>query len=127
MSTALLNAWQRALRASPAPEARWLHGDLHARNVLVAGGAISAVIDWGDVTSGDVATDLASIWMLLADPSARRTTLERYAPSEGEHCRAIGWAIFFGVVLLDTGLVDHPRHRVMGERTLARVTADIRE
>ena len=37
--------------------------------------------------------------------------------------RAKGWAVFFGVMLVDTGLVDNPRHAAMGARTLLRVAA----
>ena len=35
--------------------------------------------------------------------------------------RAKGWAVFFGVILLDTGLVNSPRHAKVGERILTRV------
>lgn len=72
---AVLAAWRRALEAPEADESRWLHGDLHARNVLVDDGRITGVIDWGDVTSGDVATDLASVWMLFDDARARSECL----------------------------------------------------
>ena len=43
----------------------WLHGDLHPANVLVHDGQISAVIDFGDITSGDPATDLSVAWMMF--------------------------------------------------------------
>jgi aminoglycoside phosphotransferase (APT) family kinase protein len=103
----------------------WIHGDLHARNILVDDGNISGIIDWGDMTSGDIATDLAAIWMLFDDPAARRFALATYGGlSEAVIHRSIGWAILFGVVLLDTGLVDNPRHAAMGERTLRRVAVD---
>lgn len=116
--------WNNALAAAPSTESLWLHGDLHARNVLVENGTITGIIDWGDVTSGDVATDLASIWMLLADAKAREECLAGYRPSAALLARAKGWAVFFGVILLDTGLVDHPRHAAMGEATLRRVEED---
>ena len=86
-------------------------------------GALSAIIDWGDITSGDVATDLASVWMLFEKPGARRRALECYEATESERARAKAWAVLFGAVLLETGLVDNPRHAEMGARTLARVTS----
>jgi aminoglycoside phosphotransferase (APT) family kinase protein len=117
--------WQIAVNAPMDVPAKWLHGDLHARNILVERGAITGIIDWGDLTSGDIATDLAAIWMLFSDHKARQQALVEYPPiSEATLQRAKGWAIVFGVVLLDTGLVDHPRHAVMGERTLRRVAED---
>jgi aminoglycoside phosphotransferase (APT) family kinase protein len=117
--------WNQALNAPIADQATWLHGDLHARNVLVENGVITGVIDWGDITSGDIATDLASIWMLFSSQHARWSAIAEYANvSEATLQRAKGWAVAFGVILLDTGLVDHPRHAVMGERTLRRVAED---
>jgi aminoglycoside phosphotransferase (APT) family kinase protein len=118
--------WQDALGAPLDLPPTWLHGDLHPRNVLVEGDAISGVIDWGDITAGDCATDLAAIWMLFADPRARAEALAAYAElSEATMRRARGWALLFGVILLDSGLIDTPRHALIGERTLRRVAADV--
>jgi aminoglycoside phosphotransferase (APT) family kinase protein len=117
--------WEIALQAPCAESSKWLHGDLHARNALVENGAITGIIDWGDITSGDVATDLAAIWMLFSKQPARQKALSEYADiSEATLRRAKGWTVLFGVVLLDTGLIDHPRHARMGEQILRRVTAD---
>lgn len=100
----------------------WIHGDLHSRNVLVECGVITGVIDWGDMAAGDPATDLASVWMLFADPSARRNALESYGELSGPTLRrARGWAVFFGLVLLDAGLINDPRLAAIGERALRRV------
>jgi len=118
-------AWRRGLAAPGVDRALWLHGDLHARNVLVQDGALSGVIDWGDITSGDPATDVACIWMLFEDQAARERALRCYGANDALRTRAMGWATLFGVVLLDTGLADHPAHATMGEVTLARVAADV--
>ena len=124
ITPAVLDAWSRALEAAATTEPGWLHGDLHARNVLAEGGRITAVIDWGNVTSGDVATDLASVWMLLGSASARAACLARYQPSAARLARAKGWAVSFGTILLETGMVDHPRHAAMGEAVLRRLNED---
>jgi aminoglycoside phosphotransferase (APT) family kinase protein len=84
---------------------------------------LSAVIDWGDLARGDRATDLAAIWMLLGDVHERETAMRLYDASEHTWRRARGWAFLFGITLLDTGLIDHPRHARMGERTLRRLSA----
>ena len=47
-----------------------VHGDLHARQLLVEDGALSGVIDWGDVHFGDPACDLSIAWTFLP-PAAR--------------------------------------------------------
>ena len=114
--------WQAALDAPIDQPPTWLHGDLHSRNVLVENGAISAIIDWGDITAGDRATDLAALWMLFAAPQARQVALESYADlSEATVRRARGWAVLFGVMLLDSGLVNNPRNAAIGAQTLRRV------
>jgi len=117
-------AWRHGLVAPPAERALWLHGDLHGGNVLVRDGALSGVIDWGDITSGDPATDLACVWMLFEERTARERALRCYGASDAERARAMGWAVLFGAVLLETGLIDNPAHAAMGEATLARVAAD---
>ncbi len=125
MTPQIRNTWNIALNTPVDVPAKWLHGDLHARNVLVQNGVITGIIDWGDMTAGDIATDLASIWMLFFDQNVRQQAIAEYANiSEATLQRAKGWAILFGVMLLDTGLVDHPRHALMGERTLCRVSED---
>ena len=119
------NTWHKALNTPIDVQDKWLHGDLHPRNILIKNGAIAGIIDWGDLTSGDIATDLASIWMLFSNRHARQQAIAEYGNvSNATLQRAKGWAILFGVVLLDTGLVDHPRHAVIGERTLSRVAED---
>jgi aminoglycoside phosphotransferase (APT) family kinase protein len=118
----LRQLWEAAVRAPLDAPATWLHGDLHPRNVLVEEGVITGVIDWGDITSGDCATDLAAIWMLFSDPQARASALDAYgALSAATLLRARGWAILFGLVLLETGLADNPRNALIGARTLSRV------
>lgn len=118
--------WRTAVKAPIDIPPTWIHGDLHARNVLTKDGALAAVIDWGDLTSGDRATDLASIWMLLDDPKARTDAIKAVGPlSDATWARAKGWAISFGVLLLDSGLIDNERHAEMGRRTLTRILEDL--
>jgi aminoglycoside phosphotransferase (APT) family kinase protein len=115
-------AWSEALAAPNETSPTWIHGDLHARNVLTLEGAITGVIDWGDMTSGDPAIDLACLWMLLPNESARRRAQEVYdAANDPLWARARGWAVLFGVTLLDTGLTGNARNAAMGEQILRRI------
>jgi aminoglycoside phosphotransferase (APT) family kinase protein len=81
---ALIETWER-LRATPpwTDAAMWIHGDLHPGNLLVRDGRFSGVLDFGDVTAGDPATDLSVAWMLLR--GAARSTFRDLA------CGADGW------------------------------------
>ncbi len=124
LTPAMWRMWRAALAASMDVAPTWIHGDLHPRNVLVEDGQLSGIIDWGDIATGDRATDLAAIWMLFEDPQARRQAFSAYGTvSHNTYMRAKGWAIGFGVTLLDTGLEDDPRHAAIGEQTLQRVAA----
>ena len=117
-------AWRSALDAPEADESTWVHGDLHARNVLVENGHLAGIIDWGDMTSGDGAVDLAAAWMLFESAEVRKQVLSSYGACPNMCRRAFGWAVFSGVLLLDTGLVDNPQHAAMGKATLRRITED---
>ena len=124
VTPAVRATWRDALAASPSNERLWLHGDLHPLNVLVWQGRITGIIDWGDLTAGDVATDLAAFWMLF-DAPIRERALAAYGPVDDHmRARAMGWAILFGAMLLDTGLVDHPRHAAVGAAILRRLAHD---
>jgi aminoglycoside phosphotransferase (APT) family kinase protein len=113
--------WRDALAAPIDGPETWLHGDLHGRNVLTRAGRFSAVIDWGDLCRGDPATDVAAVWSLLPSADARREALDAYGVSPPLLRRARGWAVFFGVMLLDAGQVDDLRLAAAGAATLARV------
>lgn len=55
------------------------HGDLHFRQVLVANGSLSGVIDWIDICRGDPAIDLLMFWSFVP-PAGRNAFLAEYGP-----------------------------------------------
>ncbi len=118
---AVERVWRDALAAPPHTAAPvWLHGDLHPANLIVREGALAAVIDFGDVTSGDPASDLAVAWMAF-DADARPAFQAAVAPHDAATWRrARGWALHYAVMLLAHS-ADEPVLREVGERTLARV------
>lgn len=118
-----LAIWEAGVRAPVDLSGLWVHGDPHPRNVIVKDGKLRAFIDWGDMTRGDPATDLSSIWMLLESPSSRQAAMEAYGASEATWARARGWAMYYVVVLLAAGLADDPRMKAIAEKTLARLLA----
>lgn len=111
--------WKQAVDAPIDVEPTWIHGDLHPRNLLVDKGGFTGVIDWGDLAAGDRATDLAALWYLFPEQHLRQQAINSYGEvSEATLDRAKGWAILFGVVLLDSGLVDHSQHAAIGQKIL---------
>lgn len=120
---AALRVWETAV-ATPAWDGPplWLHGDLHPANILVDHGQISAVIDFGDITAGDPATDLSVAWMLFTAPqrAALRQAYGRADDATWE--RARGWALALSLAFL-THSADNPLMHGIGERTLRTVLA----
>ena len=97
-----------AVPAWPGPKV-WVHGDLHARNVLLdEDGGISAVIDFGDVHAGDPAVDLIAAWYLL--PPAHHARLRhRTAVDDDSWARGRGWTIALAAATAPTAAtVDRP-------------------
>jgi aminoglycoside phosphotransferase (APT) family kinase protein len=112
-----------AERLQPSTNRALTHGDLHHRHLLVAGGAISGVIDWGDMCRSDPAIDLMLVWSLLS-PAGRERFVAEYGPvDEAARLRARVLALFLGLTLVlyarDVGHVRLERECLAGlERTL---------
>jgi aminoglycoside phosphotransferase (APT) family kinase protein len=120
---------QRVLDAAhdlpPTDAAAVLHGDLHFRHLLVDDrGAVSGVIDWGDICRGDPSIDLSLLWSLLP-ATARADFLAVYGPvPETRLLRARVLAISLCSVLLlyghDEGMAAVEREALAGlERAAA--------
>jgi aminoglycoside phosphotransferase (APT) family kinase protein len=96
-----------ALDAPPwAGPPAWVHGDLHAGNVLVRDGRLAGVIDWSLLAVGDPAVDLAAAWTVFA---ADHRPAFRSAVADGDASwrRARGWALALAV----NGMVLHRDRR----------------
>lgn len=96
--------WKDAVAADAwAAPPVWLHGDLHPANVLVTDGTLSGVIDFGELCTGDPATDLAAAWLLL--PSAAQSRFfAAYAKADPATIRrARGWAVLQSLSLISVG------------------------
>lgn len=74
---AVLHSWKESLSA-PAWEGPefWVHGDLLPGNLLVVGGRLSAVVDFGCLNAGDPACDLQPAWNMFAGDSRIRFRAE---------------------------------------------------
>lgn len=108
---------------SPSTELVLTHGDLHLRHVLVDGGALSGVLDWGDVCRADPAIDLMLVWMLFTSAGRERFAAEYGPIDEERRLRARVLAIFLGLTLVlyarDVGHAMLERECLAGlERTL---------
>lgn len=122
----LLTLWETAL-AAPAHtgEPVWLHGDLHPLNLLAEDGRLTGVIDFGDLTSGDPATDLAIAWMLFDEPDRARFRAAYEKADDATWERARGWAITLATSHLANS-ANNPRMAAVGAVTIERLTGTVR-
>lgn len=116
-----LDAWDDALAAPAWDEPGvWLHGDLHPSNLLVRGGRIVAVLDFGLMGVGDPAADLFVGWSVL-DAPARAVFKVAALADEAMWTRGRGWAVFNAVIALAFYRDSNPVLSQMARRTLAEV------
>lgn len=81
------SVWQDALTLPADPSSHhWYHGDLVAENLLVEGGRLTGVLDFGGLGVGDPTIDLHGAWELF-DPSARDVFRSRLQIDDTEWLR----------------------------------------
>lgn len=102
----------------------WVHGDPHPFNLVQLGGELVGLIDFGDVTAGDPATDLATAWWSL-DAAGRHAFVDmintsgRYDPALWTRARA--WAASF-VTAVSTDAQSRDQFAPIVDHTLAALT-----
>jgi aminoglycoside phosphotransferase (APT) family kinase protein len=123
---AVLAAWEESL-AAPVWDGPpvWVHCDLHAGNVLVRDGRLSAVIDWGLLGAGDPAIELNAAWSFLP-PEVVPAYRDAVGLDDAAWLRGRGWALQPAI----SGLVYYeetaPAMSAASLRTVERVVADVR-
>jgi aminoglycoside phosphotransferase (APT) family kinase protein len=123
---AALAAWESALQ-SPAWDGQpvWIHADLLRPNLLVAGGRLRAVIDFGSAGVGDPATDLIPAWAVFG-PAGRAAFRDALGVDDGTWRRARGIALHQAAALIPYYSVSNPAFAALGRRTVEQVIADFR-
>jgi aminoglycoside phosphotransferase (APT) family kinase protein len=117
-------SWEESLGA-PAwdgPEV-WIHGDLLQGNLLVVGGRLSAVIDFGSLNVGDPACDLQPAWNVFAGGSRARFAAELRV-DEASWLRGRGWALYQAVTALAYYWDTNPGMIRQATHALTQVLAD---
>lgn len=119
-------AWEAALKA---PEwqgpAVWIHGDLHAGNLLIEQGRISTVIDFGCMGLGDPAWDMLFAWSIL---TAETREIFRVAlqPDDATWARGRGYALSMGLFALPYYKDTNPVFAGVARRIIDEVLTDHR-
>jgi len=97
-SQVALEVWERALAAQWQEEPVWVHGDMSASNLLVQNGRLSAVIDFGLLTVGDPACDLAIAWTFFESKS-REVFKAKLAFDADTWARGRAWVLWKSLVI----------------------------
>ena len=101
----------------------WLHGDLHAGNLLVQQGKLSAVIDFGGLGVGDPACDVMAAWTLLSAEN-REVFRELLQVDDATWARGRGWALSFGLIALPYYQISNPVLAGMARCAINEALAD---
>jgi aminoglycoside phosphotransferase (APT) family kinase protein len=124
-SEAATAAWERALEApawkgTPA----WIHTDLLRPNVLVHGGRLCAVIDFGGIGVGDPAADVIAAWSVFSH-TGRGTFRGTLDVDDGTWERARGFALHQAAMIIPYYSETNPEFVELARRTVEEVLADI--
>lgn len=116
--------WDAALQ-TPAWQGLpvWTHGDLLPGNLLVQGGRISAVIDFGVLGVGDPACDLLVAWSLLSG-HPREIFRALLSVDDAMWERGRGWALSIGLIALADYQQTNPVFAATARQMIAAVLAD---
>jgi aminoglycoside phosphotransferase (APT) family kinase protein len=113
---AVTGVWDEALAT-----AQWsgrpvlVHGDLMPGNLLMVGGCLAGVIDFGTLGAGDPACDLIVAWNLLP-ADARSIFRSALGVDDATWLRGRGWALSMAVIALpyyettNPVMADNARH-----------------
>lgn len=121
---AVVAAWERALAAPPfAGERVWVHTDLLRPNLLVSGGRLVAVIDFGAVGVGDPAADVIPAWTVFG-PAGRAAYRAALEVDDATWERARGYALTQAALIVPYYRETNPAFTASALRTLREVVAD---
>lgn len=115
--------WEAALAAEWRGAPVWFHGDVAAGNLLVSGGDLTAVIDFGTSGVGDPACDLVIAWTEFRGES-RHVFRAATGQDDGTWARARGWLLWKSLLVLSQALGTDPAQAAAQGRLIDDVLAD---
>ena len=101
----------------------WIHSDLLRPNVLVHGGRLCAVIDFGGVGVGDPAADVIAAWSVFIQ-TERGTFRDALAVDNGTWNRARGFALHQAAMIIPYYSETNPEFVALAKRTVEEVLAE---
>jgi aminoglycoside phosphotransferase (APT) family kinase protein len=117
-------AWEAVIQA-PEWWGRpvWLHADLSPGNVLLRGGRLSAVIDFGCLGLGEPAVDLIAAWSLLTH-DVRDLFRAAVGVDDATWARGRGWALSIALIELSYYQITNPVMAAIARHVIHEVLTD---
>lgn len=122
-------AWEIAVEARSEEPPVWAHGDITGTNLLVRGGRLAAVIDFGCSAVGDPACDTTIAWTFFRGES--RALFKSQLPvDQATWARGRGWALWKALIALvadlsTPGYADLAARRFGWRQSARQVVADV--
>jgi aminoglycoside phosphotransferase (APT) family kinase protein len=120
---AVERVWEDALRTTWERDPVWFHGDVAVGNLLVRGGRLAAVLDFGSSGVGDPACDAVIAWTFLHGDSRARFKAA-YDADAGTWSRGRGWCLWKALITLVEHLENDSPDAALARRDIEQVLAD---
>jgi aminoglycoside phosphotransferase (APT) family kinase protein len=118
-------AWARSLQSPPwNGKPVWIHGDLLKSNLLVQGGRLCAVIDFGGAGIGDPAADVVPAWSVFSK-AGRETFRQTLEVDDDTWSRARGYALHQALLIIPYYPRTNPDFVTMAKSTVEEVLTEL--
>ncbi|PLP58924.1 aminoglycoside phosphotransferase [Mesorhizobium loti] len=115
--------WKEALATDWQLPPVWVHGDIAWGNLLVKGGKLSAVIDFGSSAVGDPACDLAIAWTLFRNES--RNAFRNALPLDADTwARGRAWTLWKAMITVSGQISRSAEEIAISAHVIDTVLAD---
>lgn len=116
--------WARSLESPPWDgKPVWIHGDLLKSNLLVQGGRLFAVLDFGGVGIGDPAADVGPAWSVF-NKVGRETFQRALDVDDDTWSRARGYALHQALMIIPYYPKTNPEFVTMAKRTVEEILTE---
>lgn len=115
--------WDTALGSHWPHHAVWVHGDISAGNLLIHENQLTAVIDFGLLTTGDPACDLVIAWTFFRGESREHfRTLLPHDP--GTWARARAWGLWKASIIASGLAQSNAVESANAKQTIDEILSD---
>lgn len=119
------NIWESGAETEWQRPALWVHGDISPSNLLLQDGDLNAVIDFGLLSVGDPACDLAIAWTFF-DSKGRKTFHNHISLDEETWRRGRAWALWKALIISSGLSSSNNIENNLAQRTIKEIAEDFK-